>query len=334
MQAALVFLLLLLGRASLQAELNTAGLPAQPAAAFNLSLENFARSEFGQALDQTVLKDPANHAATRQLKEKLSLDLLQDVREISGATYPGADGKVAEKNPLIVILLRGNFNLARFEECAAKNSLKAKESGHYHGWDLQAFAEAVFEQKGKPEDADKAFLVPVNAHTIALIHRDILDKALAALASGSPSCQLILPESIRQKFAATPKGWLFVYADASKLKQAEAANGATDAAITFGEIEHALQFNLLIDFLEEAKAKTTQKQIKGLQALAMMGMMTNLGKTEADAEKQRNLMDLIQKIKITVTGKNITLSLDYPTDKAVQTLLQNINPPAKADPAK
>lgn len=63
-----------------------------------------------------------------------------------------------------------------------------------------------------------------------------------------------------------------------------------------------------------------RKQLQGFQALSMMGLSNDDGKSPEEKEEMGTLVELVQKIRIGGEGKQATLDLDYPADKLAQAI--------------
>jgi hypothetical protein len=63
-----------------------------------------------------------------------------------------------------------------------------------------------------------------------------------------------------------------------------------------------------------------RKQLKGFQALSMMGLLNDDGKSPEEKEEMGTLVELVQKIRIGGETKQVTLDLDYPADKLAQAI--------------
>jgi hypothetical protein len=163
---------------------------------------------------------------------------------------------------------------------------------------------------------------------VIIASTEFLERALDAADRHEKSTQL--PAAVASKFAAAPQGWFTLYADASKMQNAKENVGAEDISLVLGENATDLQLAIAAGFVTADKAATMRKQIKGLQAFAMIGLSNDDGKSPDEKENLALLSELVQKIRIGGEGKQATLDLDYPADKAVQAISKLIEKTQKA----
>ncbi|MEY4307175.1 MAG: hypothetical protein RJA95_543 [Verrucomicrobiota bacterium] len=329
----LAALLLLLAFASAEAALNTEGVPAGAVGIIGFDLTAFRATKVGQSIEKLADLKSKNLEASRKLSDKLGVDTAKDLQGLVVAIYPGPDGKVAEKNASGVVLIRGKFDPARLNAFAEANKLPGKTAGKYQAWEARYFIEKLSGEKTKNEMKD-AYLVAHSPELIVIAGADFLERALEA-ADRKEKADLV-PAATAAKFAAVTNGWLYLYADATKMKNAKEEIGALDLALVLGENATDLQLATAANFISAEKAALMRKQLAGLQAFAVIGLMNDDGKSAEEKENLALLAELVQKIRLGGEGKTVTLELDYPADKAAQAIAKAIQksqqrtvPPAK-----
>jgi hypothetical protein len=321
MMPRLAALLLLLVFGHAQAALNTDGLPAGAVGIVGFDLTAFRASKAGQAIEQLANLKSKDLEASRKLHDQLGIDAKKDLRDLVVAVYPGPDGKVAEKTASAVVLIRGKFSPATIDDFGAKHGVAAKTVGKHRAWEAGPFIEKVTGEKPK-DNAQGAYLVAHSADLVLVASEAILERALAAADRAEKTGQL--PAAVAAKFASAPQGWLYLYADATKMPNAKEETGAEDIALTLGEEGADLRLAVAAGFVSAEKASTMRKQIKGLQAFAMIGLANDDGKSPEEKEDMALLAELVQKIRVGGEGKQATLDLDFPAEKLVQAVAKAI----------
>ena len=310
-----------------QAALNTESLPAGAAGVVSMDITTFRASKVGQAIEKLASMKAKDLEASRKLSDKLGIDSKKDLQDIVVAIYPGPDGKVAEKNASAVVLIRGKFLPATIDAFGAKNGITAKTVGKHKAWEAGAFIEKLTGEKPK-EDAKDAYVVAHSESLMIVASKEFLERALAAADRREQSA--LLPAAVASKFAAARQSWFYLYVDASKMQAAKAEFGAEGISLVLGENATDLQLAVAASFATDEKASAMRKQIKGLQAFAMFGLMNDDGKSPDEKANLALLSELVQKVRIGGDGKQATLDLDFPADKAVQAISNVIEKVQKA----
>ena len=155
-----------------------------------------------------------------------------------------------------------------------------------------------------------------------------LERAVAAANRGEKAAQL--PTAVSAKFAAAQNGWLTLYADAAKMPNTKQEVGVEDLSLVLGENATDLQLAIAANFVSAEKASTMRKQLQGFQALSMMGLSNDDGKSPEEKEEMGMLVELVQKIRIGGEGKQATLDLDYPADKLAQAIAKVVDKAQKS----
>ena len=145
----LLALILLASVSSARAALDTESLPAGAVGIVGMDVAAFRLSKLGQAFDHIAGVKARQLETSRKLSDRLGFDTKQDLREIVIGIYPGADGKVAEKNVSGVVLIRGKFLPARINDFAQDNKLAAKTVGRHQAWAAGPFIEKLSGEKPK-----------------------------------------------------------------------------------------------------------------------------------------------------------------------------------------
>jgi len=327
MRLLLATLFLALSLGSAQAALNTDSLPAGAVGIVSVDIAAFRASKVGQAVEKLASMKAKDLEASRKLSEQLGIDSQKDLQDLVVAIYPGADGKVAEKNASGVVLIRGKFVPATIDAFGAKHGIASKTVGKHKAWEASTFIEKVSGEKPK-DNAKDAYVVAHSASLVIVASEEFLERALAAADRNEKSTPL--PAAVASKFAAAQQGWFYLYADASKMQNAKEDVGAEDISLVLGENATDLQLAITAAFVTAEKASTMRKQIKGLQAFAMIGLSNDDGKSAEEKANLALLSELVQKIRIGGEGKLATLDLDYPADKAVRAISKVIEKAQKA----
>ena len=327
MRLLLAALFLSLSFGSAQAALNTDSLPAGAVGIVGVDIAAFRASKVGQAVEKLAGLKTKDLEASRKLSEQLGIDSKKDLQNLVVAIYPGPDGKVAEKNASAIVLIRGKFLPTTIDAFGAKNGIASKSVGKHKAWEARTFIEKVTGEKPK-DNAKDAYIVAHSESLVIIASTEFLERALDAADRHEKSTQL--PAAVASKFAAAPQGWFTLYADASKMQNAKENVGAEDISLVLGENATDLQLAIAAGFVTADKAATMRKQIKGLQAFAMIGLSNDDGKSPDEKENLALLSELVQKIRIGGEGKQATLDLDYPADKAVQAISKLIEKTQKA----
>ena len=317
MRLLLAALLTSLSFGSAQAALNTDGLPAGAVALIGVDIATLRASKVGQALEKLASLKAKDLEASRKLNEQLGIDSKKDLHELVVAIYPGPDGKVAEKSASGVVLIRGKFVPARINAFGQSNSLPVKTIGKHQAWEASAFVEKLSGEKPKGNAKD-AYVVAHSESLVLVVGAEFLERALAAADRGEKSAHF--PAAVSAKFAAARNGWLHLYADAAKMPNTKQEVGVEDLSLVLGENAADLQLAIAANFVSAEKASTMRKQLKGLQAFAMIGLSNDDGKSPEEKANLALLSELAQKIRIGGDGQQVTLDLDFPADKAVQAI--------------
>ena len=225
MRLLLAALLTSLSFGSAQAALNTDGLPAGAVALIGVDIATLRASKVGQALEKLASLKAKDLEASRKLNEQLGIDSKKDLHELVVAIYPGPDGKVAEKSASGVVLIRGKFVPARINAFGQSNSLPVKTIGKHQAWEASAFVEKLSGEKPK-DNAKDAYVVAHSESLLIIAGAEFLDRALAAADHGEKSAQF--PAAVSAKFAAARNGWLYLYADATKMEKPKGDVGIED----------------------------------------------------------------------------------------------------------
>jgi len=325
--------LILLAAGSARAGVNTEGLPAGAVALVAFDLAAFRSTKIGQATEKVAQFKGKNLGTTRKLNDQLGIDTTQGLREFIVAVYPGPDGKVAEKNATGIVLIRGRFEPATINAFGQSNQLPAKTIGRHQAWEAGPFIEKVTGEKPK-DDTKDAYVVAHSAELILVASGALLERAIASADRGEKAG--LLPPAAATKFGAVRNGWLFVYADATQMKDPGKQAGLADFTLALGENATDLQLVTAANFLTPEKAALTRNQLTGLQAMASIGLMNDDGKSDEEKANMALLAELVQKIRLGGEGKTVTLELDFPAaplakalSKAIEKNLQAPAPAAK-----
>lgn len=327
MRFLLAGLILSLSFGSAQAALNTESLPAGAVGIVSMDITTFRASKVGQAIEKLASMKAKDLEASRKLSDKLGIDSKKDLQDLVVALYPGPDGKVAEKNASAVVLIRGKFVPTTIDAFGASNGITAKTVGKHKAWEAGAFIEKLTGEKPK-DGAKDAYVVAHSESLMIVASKEFLERALASADRREKSA--LLPAAVASKFAAARQSWFYLYADASKMPSAKEDVGAEDISLVLGENATDLQLAVAAGFATDEKASKMRKQVKGLQAFAMFGLMNDDGKSPDEKANLALLSELVQKVRIGGDGKQATLDLDFPADKAVQAISNVIDKVQKA----
>lgn len=321
MRPLLAALLLCLSIRPAQAALDTEGVPAGAVGLIGFDLTAFRASKVGRAVEQLADLKAKDMEASRKLQDSLGVDTKKDLHGLVVAVYPGPDGKVAEKNASAVVLIRGQFQPAAINAFGTKHALPAKTVGKHQAWEAAAFLEKLSGEKPK-DNAKDAYVVAHSESLVLIASAAILDRAVDA--ADRHAKDATLPAPVAAKFAAAPQGWFYLYADAAKMPNQKEEVGAEDLTLLLGEDAADLRLAGAAGFVSPEKAATMRKQLKGLQAFAMIGLANDDGKSPEEKENLALLAELVQKIRLGGEGRQVTLDLDFPADKAAQAITRTI----------
>ena len=321
MRPLLAALILLLSFDLAQAALNTDSLPAGSVAIVGVDIAAFRATKVGQALEKLADLKAKNLEASRKLREQLGVDSENDLHDLVVAIYPGPDGKVDEKSAAGVVLIRGKFLPARINAFGQSNNLPSKTIGQHQAWQASAFIEKLSGEKDTGNAKD-AYVVAHSESLVVIASAAFLERALAAADRGEKSAQF--PAAVAAKFAAAQQGWFTLYADATKMDKTQGSAGVEALSLVLGENTTDLQLAIAAGFVSAEKASTARKQITGLQALGVIGLADDDGKSPEEKENMALLAELVQKIRIGGEGKQVTLDLDFPADKAVKAITKAV----------
>ena len=311
--------------AAAQAALPTSGLPTgdYPLAA-HISAEAFNSTKLGQALNLASAANAENARTTRQVKERLGLDLNKDLRDLTFQFRMSPGG-----SPAIAGLVRGKFDKAKIESFAAANKVPHKVVAGLKAWEGDRLLKAVTEdtEPDNSKSEEEFYVVIVDGTTLLVADQTLLADAVAAAKANLPWKHAGLAEAV----ASASNAWLVAAADVQAIEKLNVSDdpdsqpsGAKTGNLAAGENAKDIQVRLNADFVSEAKAKDALAQLQGLIGFAQLGLMSNEEDTPEDAKNKRDLLALVQGLKVTNKGTKLALSLDYPVDKALETLLKAI----------
>ena len=327
----LLALLLLLSFGSAQAAVNTDSLPAGAAAVVGFDLTAFRASKVGQAIESLASLKAKDLDASRKFSEQLGIDTEKDLQDFVVAVYPGPDGKVAEKSASGVVLIRGRFLPTRINGFGQSNQLPSKSVGKHQAWEAAAFIEKLSGEKPK-QNAQDAYVVAHSESLLLVVSAEFLERAVAAADRGEKSAQF--PAAVSAKFSAAPDAWLYLFADATKMKNTKEDVGAEDLSLVLGERAADLELAIAAGFVSDEKAAKARQQLRGLLAFAAIGLSNDEGKSPAEKETLAMLAELVQKIRIGGEGKQATVDLAYPADRIAKAITQAVEKAQRSPAAK
>lgn len=327
----LLALLLLLSFGSAQAAVSTDSLPAGAAAVVGFDLTAFRASKVGQAIESLASLKAKDLDASRKFSEQLGIDTEKDLQDFVVAVYPGPDGKVAEKSASGVVLIRGRFLPTRINGFGQSNQLPSKSVGKHQAWEAAAFIEKLSGEKPK-QNAQDAYVVAHSESLLLVVSAEFLERAVAAADRGEKSAQF--PAAVSAKFSAAPDAWLYLFADATKMKNTKEDVGAEDLSLVLGERAADLELAIAAGFVSDEKAAKARQQLRGLLAFAAIGLSNDEGKSPAEKETLAMLAELVQKIRIGGEGKQATLDLAYPADRIAKAITQAVEKAQRSPAAK
>lgn len=324
-------LLLLISFGSAQAAVNTEDLPAGAAAFVGFDLNAFRASKVGQAVENLASLKTKDLEVSRKFSEQLGIDTKQDLQSFVVAIYPGPDGKVAEKSASGLVLIRGRFLPSRINAFGQDNALPSRSVGKHQAWEAAAFLERLSGEKPKASAQD-AFVVAHSESLLLVVSAEFLERAVVAADRGEKSAQF--PAAVSAKFAAAPDAWLFLYADATKMKNAKEDVGAEDLSLVLGERAADLELAIAAGFVSDEKAAKARQQLTGLLAFAAIGLSNDEGKSPEEKENLAMLAELTQRIRIGGEGKQATLDLAYPAAQVAKAVTQAVAKAQRSPAAK
>jgi len=320
--------------ASIQAGLPTAGLPSGNAdVALHVSNETVDQTQIGAALTAAFQSEVDANAVVATLKKELGFELDEDFRDLTAAGNAGD-----EKS--FVALVRGKFNKARIEGYASANGVPSRTVSGLKAWDLRALGEAIAKSAGTEtgkRDAGVAIeVVIVDGNTVVIAESSNTERAVAAVTGASPWRH----EGLSRAAASVQNGWLLVSADvaaiesAAKDKRKASADASPEAkasltkrsgakvvTVALGENTTDVTLRVHADFVDEAAAKKSVGDAKGMLGFGAMLTMPAENDTPEAAAKKANAADLLRRINITQSGAAADATLDYPIQKVAQMIL-------------
>jgi hypothetical protein len=308
--------------AAAQAALPTSGLSSgdYPLAA-HVSAEAFAATKLGKALELAHAGDKENTDLTRKVKDRLGLDLNKDLRDIT------LQAKLKEGSPSLSGLIRGKFDKSKIEGFATSRKVAHKTIAGLKAWDLSQLLAQVSDETPDPKETADAHVIILDNSTLILASEAELAGAVAAAKANLPWKHAGLSEAV----AKASKAWLVVAADVQAIEKLNAdddpdatPSGAKTGNIGLGEDARNVQVRANADFVSEAKAKESLAQLQGLLGFAQLGLMPNQEDSAEDAKNKRDLLLLVQGLKVEGSGNKLSVSLDYPVEKAIEALLKAI----------
>lgn len=306
--------------AAAQAALPTSGLPSgdYPIAA-HVSADTFNASKLGQAINLATAADTTDADTTLKVKERLGLDLNKDLRDLTLLA------KVKDGSPALSAVIRGKFDKSRIEGFATSRKVPHKTVGGLKAWDAAALLAQVADESAQPEEKPDAHVVVLDNSTLLLASDSELPAAIAAAKANLPWKHAGLAEAVTKAANA----WLVIAADIQAIEKLNASgdpdsqpSGAKTGNLAFGEGAKDVQVRLNADFVSEAKAKDALAQLQGLLGFAQLGLMPNEEDSADDARNKRDLLALVKGLKVEGSGDKLSISLDYPVQKAVEAMLK------------
>jgi hypothetical protein len=306
--------------AAAQAALPTSGLPSgeYPIAA-HVSAESFATTKLGKAAELAQTGDKDNAEINRKVRERLGLDLNKDLRDFT------VQAKMKDGSPSFCGLVRGKFDKSKIEGFATSRKVPHKAVAGLKAWDAaQLLAQVGDEPIGAGEESDLHVVVLDNS-TLILANEAEIPAAVAAAKANLPWKHAGLAEAVSKASNA----WLVLAADIQAIEKLSddpdaAPSGAKTGNIGLGEDAKNVQVRVNADFVSEAKAKESLAQLQGLLGFAQLGLMPDEEDSAEDAKNKRELQGLLQGLKVESAGNKLSISLDYPVQKAVEALLKAV----------
>ncbi len=317
MKPLLLLAALILGFAPAQA-VDTKGIPAdQVGGFFHLGVRKLDESKFGQVLDKAFSDEVRANRTFRALKEKLGLDLEQDLDDVFVAFYPGTD----PKNPLIAGVLRGRFDVAKIEAYAKAAKIPATAFGARTGWDLDKLGQHVEDGEVRgttgSKPTDPTMIVFVSANTALVGGATKLGAALEAYAGKTAS--------FRPKADLSGPGAPFLRVEVDlELLKTEDANGLRKGVLTIGETGPNLVATLDGQATSEGKAAQVASQIKGMAGLISLGLMDEANKPADQLAAQRAMLELLQSLKAEAKGDHAVFAISYDAEKAAMGIVKAV----------
>ncbi len=320
--------------AGLQAGLPTAGLPSGNAdVAVHISNETVDQTQIGAALTAAFQAEVDANAIVATLKKELGFELDEDFRDLTVAGN-------ASNEKSFVALVRGKFNKARIEAYASSNSVPSRTVSGLKAWDLRALGEAIAKSAGTQtsnRDANVAIeVVIVDGNTIVIAETSNVERALAAVTNATPWKH----DGLSSAAASVQNGWLLISADvaaieaAAKDKRKASADASPEAkaslskrsgakvvTVALGENTSDVTLRVHADFVDEAAAKKSVSDAKGMLGFGAMLTMPAESDNADAAAKKANAADLLRRITITQNGAAADANLDYPIQKVAQMIL-------------
>jgi hypothetical protein len=294
--------------------LNTQGLPEGAVGVIQLNVTNFNETKVGQAIKDAI---PDNQEAAL-LKQELGIEPSTDIKELIFGVYPGPDGKVAQKDPFIAGLIRGNFQPKQIESFAQSNGLRPKAIGNCNGWDIAEIQKALGSETAKKAAANEGMLLTGPTNALGFASMSLVERTVEAL--GQTTGTVKIPAGSEAYLAKAQKPWAFMAFDGTKMEDVDKA-GIKTVTVVAGESPTHVQVGVYLQFKSKDLAADTANKIKGLQMMATLATSTSEeGKTAEQINQQHLVADLLQGIKVDSQDDLISINFEFPVDKAIQAI--------------
>ena len=318
MKHLLLLAALTLGLAPAQA-VDTKGLPAAGAGGFvHVSVRQLDQSKFGTAIDKAFGDEFRASQIFRDLKEKLGLDLEQDLQDVTLVFYP----RDTAGDAAIVGVLHGRFDVPKIERFAKSGNVSSRAVGKFTAWNADELGHALDAKHDAQSKRGIPYVIPISATTLLIADADVLPAAIDAYTGAQPSFQPAAGLAARLADPVAP--FLLADFDAAAMKMPADQNGLLHAWVTLGEVGPNLVLSLDATLITAGKADQIASQVKGLAGMIGLGLMDETNKSAEQIAGQRILSALLESLKAEAKGDHAVLSISYDAEKAAMGLIKAV----------
>jgi hypothetical protein len=267
-----------------------------------LDIDGFRATRVGDYFIKEVIGKKIAHAQD-ELKQHLNFDL--DLSKISSVTVYGTDYQQPKSNA--VLLIKTSLNVQGLVDAAMLLSANADTNQPAPIKRIEKDGVTIYL-------VHNAVCLSIQPENLVVVSQspEATAKAVAVLTGKSAS---LASSSTFTEFPEMKKAFFFLgmaegfSSDAALPPQAKILQMADGGCLVLGEKADQLFLNLALKAKTAEVVTQMQQVIQGLIALATLGQPDN-----------KDLMELTQSVKVSTTDKVVSVSAEYPVDKAIEKL--------------
>jgi len=317
---------------SLQAELDTRGIPAGANGLIYLDQENFSQTDFYKNCN---FLNPEQRLQSTKLSEFYLKDLgIKNIKDVVLGTYPAANSS----NKPFVVILRGNFSKKKIEEFTDQNKIQSKTIQEFKCWDMTEILRSIA-SINKIESLDdnnknQVLLVAYSDDLLFLAsENEWASRVIDALNQKKPSYQL--PSEFTEKhknYYFGFKPWLSFYGDFTKEPASAGPEGPRHIQAFVGEDKSLVQLRFINDFTSENKANLFTQQLKTLKSIMIMSLNTSSDNESMSKETKEVFIQMLENMELSTIKNLQKISTNSPSKKLAESIkssLKQNTPPQK-----